>query len=255
MYCGQPMGESYEAWLQISIDHVIPLQMQSASYPILWLKDIANCVTCCRPCNDFLQKRIDNPAPATLEEFFILRDQVFLQKLGAARSRHEIERTWFAERVAAPAADTEGWMDERIASLRAIVDQVLSAAPLAFDQHLSSTLPLAPGLYVVRHKASAPGQFLRAGVAEGAGGLRQRVYQNHLMGNQRGNLRNQLVRAGRVEDMEDAKAWIRQHCVVQAAIVDDPIARRWGEHFMLAVLQPEFSDRSIASTEPSRREP
>jgi hypothetical protein len=34
VYCGLHMGESYEAWLQISVDHVIPLHIGPISVGI-----------------------------------------------------------------------------------------------------------------------------------------------------------------------------------------------------------------------------
>lgn len=84
--------------------------------------------------------------------------------------------------------------------------------------------------------------MLRAGRASGAGGLRQRIYQNHLMGNQSGNLRAQLVRAGRCESLDEAKDWIRANCEVRFVVTAEEADLRWIEHFMLAALRPEFSD-------------
>src|SRR6266496_580319 len=81
VYCGLPMGEFYRSWLQISVDHVIPLRMRSSGYPLEWLTDIANCVTACRACNDYLQDRIPDPPPTSLEAFFDLRDEVFTRRL------------------------------------------------------------------------------------------------------------------------------------------------------------------------------
>ena len=103
-------------------------------------------------------------------------------------------------------------------------------------------LPEEPGVYAIREKAAEPGVFLRAGRAEGSGGLRQRIYMNHLMGDQTGNLRAQLVRAGRVSDMQAAKLWIRNRCTVQVAVIADAPARRWAEYIALSLLQPEFCD-------------
>jgi len=62
------------------------------------------------------------------------------------------------------------------------------------------------------------------------------------MGDQNGNLREQLVRAGRASDMQDAKLWIRNRCTVQVAVVADAAARRWAEYIVLSLLQPEFCE-------------
>ncbi len=92
-YCGLDMRASFEAWLQLSIDHVIPHQMTRLGYPREWVEDLANLVTCCRPCNDFGNRFIvSDPAPTSPEAFFDLRDQVFvkrLEQISVARAREK----------------------------------------------------------------------------------------------------------------------------------------------------------------------
>ena len=84
---------------------------------------------------------------------------------------------------------------------------------------------------------------MRAGKTKtAAGGLRQRVYRNHYMGDQTRNLRAQLVQQGMCKSMEDTKPWIRSNCVVQYAIIEDDATRPWVEYMMLAVLQPKYCD-------------
>ncbi len=135
------------------------------------------------------------------------------------------------------------WLTERITQQRQILDMLLIAPPLPFDQSLRSKLPERHGLYAISIKGAPPGEFIRAGrTKEAASGLRQRVYQNHLMGNQKGNLRSQLVKDGSCADLDQAKLWIRNHCVVQFVCVDDYDMRQWSEHFMLAVLRPKHGD-------------
>lgn len=81
------------------------------------------------------------------------------------------------------------WLTKRPEEGRQILDQLLSAPRLPFDQSLRSHLPERHGLYAISVKHALPGEFLRAGrTVRAAGGLRQRVYQNHLMGDQKGNL-------------------------------------------------------------------
>ena len=135
------------------------------------------------------------------------------------------------------------WASERMAELEASVRQLLGSTALAFDEKLHGLLPERQGIYAIYAKSAKPGDVLRAGKTRtAAGGLRQRVYQNHLMGNQSGNLRAQLVQEGLCKGMEDTKPWIRANCVVQYAVIEDDDARKWAEYMMLAVLQPKYCD-------------
>lgn len=122
---------------------------------------------------------------------------------------------------------------------RRIVERLLAAKPVRLERSL---IPDGPGLYVISAGDAEPGQYLRAGRAAGAGGLRQRIYQNHLMGSQPGNLRSQLVHDGVCSDSDEAKRWVQRHCRVRVLVVPDEEERRWGEHFMLSVLRPKYSD-------------
>jgi len=133
-------------------------------------------------------------------------------------------------------------LEQRVHELKALLHRLLTAPAFRFDESLRSNLPEKPGLYVINTVASGSDEILRAGRTKGMGGLRQRVYQNHLMGNQSGNLRAQLVRSGRCRDMEEAKAWIRENCSVRFLILENERTLAWTEHFMLAVLRPTYSD-------------
>ena len=121
------------------------------------------------------------------------------------------------------------------------VERLLSKEPVAIDGSLRSHLPEQLGIYAFS-MIGQPLDVVRAGRAAGANGLRQRVYQNHLMGNQTGNLRAQLVGAGRCGTLDEAKDWIRGNCEVRFVVTNKDTDIRWIEHFMLAVLRPEFSD-------------
>lgn len=131
------------------------------------------------------------------------------------------------------------WLVERLTGGQRTIERLLAAAKLEFNGSLRSALPARPGLYAISVREAAAGEFLRAGRA---GDLQQRVYQNHLMGNQTGNLRSQLVRDGVCASLEEAKTWIRTHCLVQFAVIQDEAERRWGEHIMLSLLRPRYSD-------------
>ena len=96
LYCGRDVGASYESWLDSSVDRVIP--KWAPSYPECtdWIHDLANLVTCCRACNEFLnQYKVPATIPHDLCEFFDLRDRVFSEKQEYARKCHARERKWY----------------------------------------------------------------------------------------------------------------------------------------------------------------
>lgn len=123
---------------------------------------------------------------------------------------------------------------------RQIVEKILKARKYSFHNMTPSDLPDKPGIYVISQKESV--EILRVGRTDDQT-LRDRIYRNHLMGNQQGNLRAQLVKSGICQNMEEAKKWIRDHCEVQFLEKDQiGLDMRWAEHFLLAVLRPKFSN-------------
>lgn len=135
------------------------------------------------------------------------------------------------------------WASERLAELEATVRQLLGSTALAFDERLHGLLPEQHGIYAIYTKNASPGDVLRAGKTKtAAGGLRQRIYRNHFMGNQPGNLRSQLVQEGVCKGLEDTKPWIRANCVVKYAVIEEDEARKWAEYMMLALLRPRYCD-------------
>ncbi|MGB9887201.1 MAG: HNH endonuclease [Moorellales bacterium] len=96
VYCGRFLGAPYEAWLDLSVDHVVPRHAAARlGIPSAWVEDLANLVTCCRACNEFLNQykvKLALPPPANLDAFFDLRDRVFLEKQELALRRHLEER-------------------------------------------------------------------------------------------------------------------------------------------------------------------
>lgn len=131
---------------------------------------------------------------------------------------------------------------ERSEAFAGKVACLIGSVSLRFDHRLRSALPEAHGLYRIFDPAT-PAETVRAGRTKTAGGgLRQRVYQNHFMGTQKGNLRAQLVDDGTCNTLEAAKRFMREHLVVQVLVVEDRRERIWLEHFMLAVLQPRHCD-------------
>ncbi|MGA3262792.1 MAG: hypothetical protein ABSC47_01965 [Terracidiphilus sp.] len=131
---------------------------------------------------------------------------------------------------------------EHISTLVGIVERLLDQTPTPYSSAKPSSFPETKGVYVI---TSAQGEVLRAGkTGKGNATFRERLYRNHLMGNQEGNLRAQLVGSGECSDMEQAKSWIRENCSVRYLEIDDSSTRANLEHFMLAVLQPKFCDNN-----------
>jgi hypothetical protein len=137
-------------------------------------------------------------------------------------------------------AQAPHWMRYRIDRLQATLSILVTAQQHPFDARLRSRLPDRSGIYAINQKGVDPGQYLRAGKTSVS--LRQRVYVNHFMGDQKGNLRRQLVASGLCKDLGEAKRWIRQNCEVRFLIVEDQAERDRLEHFMLSVLEPKFCD-------------
>lgn len=135
------------------------------------------------------------------------------------------------------------WANERKAQVECLLIQLLNSPLVSFDEQLRGRLPESHGMYAIYQKNAGPGEVLRAGRTKtAAGGLRQRIYQNHFHGDQRGNLRSQLVQQAVCKRMEDTKSWIRTNCAVQYVVIENDEIRRWAEYTMLAVMRPKYCD-------------
>jgi len=145
------------------------------------------------------------------------------------------------ESLSAP-ADSWETLQPRLQQLESQLRRLLLSTAFKFDSGLRGVLPEAQGIYRI-FRAAQPGETIRAGRTKtAAGGLRQRVYQNHFMGDQKGNLRAQLAADLVCADIKAAKMFIRENLVVQVLVVENSEERTWLEHFMLAVLRPRFCD-------------
>jgi excinuclease UvrABC nuclease subunit len=134
-------------------------------------------------------------------------------------------------------------MQERINRYTELLKNLLSAKSFSFDHKLRAALPNKPGIYRISEHGANWDSSLRIGRTKSAQkGLQQRVYQNHYMGDQTGNIKAQLVVARRFNTQDEAKAYLRNSCEVQFIIVADESERKWLEHFIISVLQPQFSD-------------
>lgn len=138
---------------------------------------------------------------------------------------------------------SDDWIQVRLRECQQILDQLLAGPKVPFNDEIRSRLPTEHGLYAIHHREAVGGDVLRAGRTKTAsGGLRQRIYQNHLMGDQQGNLRSQLVADGTCLNLEQAKSWIQRNCLVQFIAVKDDRLRAWAEYFMLSILRPKHCD-------------
>jgi hypothetical protein len=132
-------------------------------------------------------------------------------------------------------------MQARIDTNLAFLNALLEAPGLPFDSKLRSLLPNLPGVYRIFETGADQSSTIRAGRTKSAGdGLRQRVYGNHLMDNQPGNVKAQLVASGRCADLNAAKEFLRSRCRNQVLVIEDNNQRKWAEHFMLSILQPDY---------------
>ena len=132
---------------------------------------------------------------------------------------------------------------ERQRECQARLENLLACKKLTFDNTLHSELPELPGIYAISATNTSEGIYLRAGrTKRAAGGLRQRIYGNHFMGNQDGNLRALLVRDRVCADIEQAKLWVSRYCLVQFTVVQETELRMWAEYYMLSVLRPKYCD-------------
>lgn len=100
----------------------------------------------------------------------------------------------------------------RIAKNRSYLDDLLSSSYHKFDNQLRSSLPDKPGIYSIMNQ---DGEILRAGSTKTSDSLRQRVYQNHFVGNQKGNIRSQLVDNGVCKNLDEAKSYLKNGCRIQ----------------------------------------
>jgi len=98
-YCGVDFTSSYETWLTMALDHVVPTGVcQSLKIDPEWSKDCSNIVLACSACNSFLN-RYSPPKgisiPHSLPEFYSLRDHVFIERSILIARKHEDEKAFF----------------------------------------------------------------------------------------------------------------------------------------------------------------
>jgi hypothetical protein len=99
------MAETYENWLTMALDHVIPHSTCLAwELPDEWREEQSNRGLCCATCNTFGNRYapLEFERPSTLDEFFDIRDAIFVERKRIILERHRIERAFYDRKPWAP---------------------------------------------------------------------------------------------------------------------------------------------------------
>jgi hypothetical protein len=98
-YCGLSLIDTYDHWLKMSVDPVIPSNVGNAiGLPTDWLDDYCNMVLCCSACSEFGKRhepKADPTAPATFEVFLAQRDSIFTERKTLILRCHEKELAFY----------------------------------------------------------------------------------------------------------------------------------------------------------------
>ncbi|MFQ6030785.1 MAG: HNH endonuclease [Dehalococcoidia bacterium] len=81
-YCGISLVDSFDHWLLLSVDHVIPSsECKRIGIPTDWAESYSNTVLCCLGCNGFGNRYTipwnESAETWSLDRFFCLRNRVF----------------------------------------------------------------------------------------------------------------------------------------------------------------------------------
>jgi hypothetical protein len=105
-YCGLDMT-TFEGWLQLSVDHVVPSAAAKIGIPTVWLDNAVNKVACCRPCNDLFNRDTEvDTCPTSLDEFLAVRDSTFVRRRQCILERRQTEKAWFLANATISTDDT-----------------------------------------------------------------------------------------------------------------------------------------------------
>ena len=95
-YCNLDLVSTYQNWLSMSLDHVVPVSVGKAlQISTDWIEDSANKVLSCTACNGFnnrYQFKGDHSSIQSLDEFFEFRDKIFAERKALILDRHACER-------------------------------------------------------------------------------------------------------------------------------------------------------------------
>ena len=106
-YCGMELTDTYEHWLLLTVDHVVPVSVARAlRIPRPLYNDLINCVLACSACNGF-DNRFSYEEPVatargghrfgrSAEAFVELRNIVFAERRARITKLHAAERAFYA---------------------------------------------------------------------------------------------------------------------------------------------------------------
>ncbi|MCA0455749.1 MAG: hypothetical protein LCI00_17365 [Chloroflexi bacterium] len=101
-YCGTDLATTYESWLTMALDHVVPrdtcVRLQVCEE---WYEDYSNRVLSCTACNTFGNRYQPEQfeCPSTLEAFYHWRDSVFIARRKNILEKHKEERAYFDQKL------------------------------------------------------------------------------------------------------------------------------------------------------------
>jgi hypothetical protein len=102
-YCGLDLVASFENWLQMALDHVVPRNVcKSISLPDEWTKDCINRVLACSACNGLdnrYKPQVLPDCPRLLTAFCELRDLIFAERKKRIATCRDKERDFFQRRL------------------------------------------------------------------------------------------------------------------------------------------------------------
>lgn len=108
-YCGMCLVDSYEHWLLLTVDHVIPVSdsdrkvRHRLGIPRTWHDSYSNIVLACSGCNGYRNRckvsRQESKESWEEFEFFKLRDTVFQDKKGRIKDARIDEKRFYKDYV------------------------------------------------------------------------------------------------------------------------------------------------------------
>jgi hypothetical protein len=101
-YCSLSLVDTYDHWLMLSVDHILP-NHAGAELGVQpeWLDDYWNTVLCCSACAAFgslLPLETDVTSPKSAEEFLSLRDQIFVERKRMILLSHEHDLAFYDDK-------------------------------------------------------------------------------------------------------------------------------------------------------------
>ena len=117
-YCGTSLVDSYEHWLLLTVDHVIPVSERDRmeghrlGIPKSWHESYSNIVLACSGCNGF-RNRYEVSWQEHREswgesEFFEFRNRVFREKAALIEEARNSEMSFYSDRVVPAVEDSSG---------------------------------------------------------------------------------------------------------------------------------------------------